>query len=200
MKKGFIGLVFIAIVLMSIVAGTGYATTISYNATADNAFYMYLSNSLTDQGTLIGSGYNWGATYSGSATLLSTDKTQYLQVYGVDWGAPASFIGDFTLSDSNFKFTNGTQNILSNTSDWFVSATGYGAGPNVATGHGNNGVGPWGLHSDISAGAQWIWTDNPGGVAYISTPIFTTVTPVPLPSAILLLGPGLVVMRKRFKK
>jgi hypothetical protein len=203
MKKSFIGLVFIAIVLMFIMAGTGYATNISYKATADNVFSAYISDSSDEQGTLIGSGNNWGATYSGSGTL-STGITQYLHIYGYNSGGPASFIGDFTLSDSNFKFANGTQSLLSNTSDWFVSATWYGAGPNVVTSYGNNGVTPWGSHPAISANAKWIWTNNSSGTyAYISTPITATVSPVPLPSAILLLGPGLaglVVMSKRFKK
>jgi hypothetical protein len=200
MKKGIISLVFIVILLMFIVTVSGHATTISYKATVDNTLYMFISTSPTVQGTQIGYGNNWTTTYSGSA-ILTPGITQYLQVYGINTGGPAGFIGDFTLSDSNFKFANGTQSLLTNTSDWFVSETGFGIGPNLVTGFGANGVSPWSTRSGISTSAQWIWTNNYyGAFAYISTPITAAV---PLPSAILLLGPGLIglaTIRKRFKK
>ena len=103
----------------------------------------------------------------------------------------ASFIGDFTLSDANFKFVNGIQYLVTNATDFFVSATGFDIPPNVVTDYGGNGVEPWGSHSAIDPNARWIWTDsNSGAYAAISTPIFPAA--VPLPGAVWLLGSGLV--------
>jgi hypothetical protein len=184
--------VLLAGVLALALVTTSQATSISFYATADNQFTMYLSTNPTVAGTQIGSGTDWSTTYSGSGTL-TPGVTNYLQVYGVNAGAEAGFIGQFTLSDTDFEFANGTQYVLSNATDWFVSATGYNAAPNVATDEGQNGVGPWFTRPNIDTNARWIWTDVPtGDKAYISIPIYSTFTPVPLPPAVLLLGSGLI--------
>ncbi len=190
MKKWLVSFAVIALLCTGLLASSGQATTLSYNATCDNAFYMYISTDPSVLGTLFGSGNNWGATYSGSVALIP-GVTQYLQIVGENWGGPASFIGDFTLSDANFSFVNGAQYLVTNINDFFVSATGFYLPPNVATDWGHNGIGPWGFHPAIDAGARWIWTDDYDGAAAF---IVTVLTPIPLPPAALLLGSGLVCL------
>jgi hypothetical protein len=192
MKRRLVGLLLVASLLALTVASAAYATELSFNATCDNGFYMYLSTDPNVQGTQIAYHNDWFTAYSATVTL--NPGTQYLQVYGFDEGGPAGFIGDFSLSDANFHFANGTQSLLTNATDWFVSATAFGATPNVATGYDlNNGTSSvWTVVSGIDANARWIWTaDNNGNdYAYISTPIYSTA--VPLPPAVLLLGSGLI--------
>jgi hypothetical protein len=189
MKKLAFVVMAIALILPFIMASVGHATTISFNATCDNEFYMYLFTPPA-LATQIGYGNNWGTTYSGSATL-TPGATQYLQVYGINWSGPAGFIGDFTLSDNSFRFVNGTQYLVTNPTDWFVAATGFNVPPNVATSYGTNGVGPWGSRPGIDGSAQWIWTNNSSGTyAYLHTPIYPAA--VPEPSTILLLVSGIL--------
>lgn len=174
-------------------ASAAYATTLSYNATVDDEFYMYLSTDPSVQGNQIAYSSDWTSAYSGSVTL-NPGVTYYLQVHGINSiGGAAGFLGAFSLIDNNFSFANGGQYLLSNAADWFVSATAFGAGPNVATGYDlNNGTSAvWTEVSGIDANARWIWTSSSGGYeAYISTPIYSAA--VPLPPAVLLLGSGLI--------
>jgi len=189
MKKRLLILALMAMLCTGLMASSGQATNLSYDATCDNEFNMYISTSPTVQGTLFGSGGDWGTTFTGS-TALTPGVVNYLQVYGINWGGPASFIGDFTLSDSNFKFANGTQYMLTNGNkpQWYVSASGYYQPSNDLTVWGINGDGPWGPRPGIDTSANWIWTsDYTGTYAFIST----AITPVPLPPSVLLLGSGL---------
>jgi len=55
------------------------ATTLFFNATCDNAFYMYISTNPMDTGTQFGYGNDWAKTYSGSVALIP-GVTQYLHV------------------------------------------------------------------------------------------------------------------------
>jgi hypothetical protein len=113
MQRRMISMMFIALVLAFAMASTGQATTLAVNATADNEFHMYLNTNPGVAGTEILNGNNWGYTYTAIAAPLIAAPTQYLQVYGFNSGGPASFIGDFTLSDTGFKFANGTQYMAS---------------------------------------------------------------------------------------
>jgi hypothetical protein len=189
-----LGLALMAMLFTGLMASPGQATTLSYAATCDNEFWMYISTSPTIQGTMIGSGTDWGTTYTGSATL-TPGVTYYLQVLGINLGEQDGFIGDFTLSGTSFKFANGTQYMVTNanTAQWFVSpdlATGYYQSPNSVTDYGVNGTGPWGTRPGIDITANWIWNPNSYNsydLAYIST----AITPVPLPPSVLLLWSGL---------
>ena len=60
MKKHVFGLMVITIMLAFIFAPGAHATTLSFNATTDNAFYMYISTSPTVSGTQIAYGSDWG--------------------------------------------------------------------------------------------------------------------------------------------
>jgi hypothetical protein len=192
MKRRLIGLVLVASLLALTVASAAYATDLSFDSTCDNGFYMYLSTDPNVQGTQIAYHNNWFTAYSDTVTL--NPGTQYLQVYGFDQGGPAGFIGNFSLSDTNFYFANGTQSLLTNTTDWVVSATGFGPPTVAPTAYGiNDGLGPtWTVVPGIVTNASWIWTaDNWGNdSAFFSTPIYYAA--VPLPPAVLLLGSGLI--------
>jgi hypothetical protein len=194
MKRRLVGLLLVASLLALTVASAAYATDLSFNATCDNGFYMYLSTDPNVQGTQIAYHNDWFTAYSDTVTL--NPGTQYLHVFGFDQGGPAGFIGDFSLSDTNFYFANGTQSLLTNTTDWVVSATGFGPPTVVPTyfGLNNGGNGTWSIVSGIVTNASWIWTaDNNGNdSAYFSTPIYSTS--VPLPPAVLLLGSGLLTI------
>ena len=80
---------------------------------------------------------------------------------GIDLcGPPSAFIGDFTLSSTNFWFANMTQSLVTNATDWTVSPTGFNVSPGTPADFGANGVGPWGTRPGISASAHWIWASG----------------------------------------
>ena len=81
MKRRLLGIALVAGLLALSLVGQGYADTLSFNATCDDAFVMYLSTTSGVAGTPIGSGANWRTTYSGSGTLNNV-AVQYLQVDG----------------------------------------------------------------------------------------------------------------------
>jgi hypothetical protein len=211
MKKRMLSFALMAMLFTGLMASPGQATNISFSATCDNAFYIYISTSPTVQGTQIGYGNDWGTAFTGS-TALTPGVVNYLQVFGANAApSPAGFIGDFTLSDSSFMFANGTQYIVTNANpaQWFVSpdgASGYYQSPNSLTDFGKNGTETWLGHegggpiSGIDTNAHWIWNNlySDSYSAYISTAIY----PVPLPPTVLLLGSGLLGLAgwKRLRK
>ena len=195
---------------LSLTAGlsnTLYATSLSSSLNVDNYFSLYVSADDTQLGTLIGSGENWPTTYSFSSGLTA-GVTSYIHVVAQNESGPAGFLGSFTLSDSNFKFANGTTSLTTNATDWKVNNTGFGGTfTSAVISGGTNGVGPWwGNAAGNSPTAQWIWSTNAQDnapdheFAYFST----TVTAVPEPEtfAMLLAGLGMLgaVARRRKQK
>lgn len=188
---------------LALSAGAG-ATTLSGKATADNAFWAYVSTSDSVLGTLIGSGDNWGATYSVASGPLASVKEQYLHIVARDYGRPEAFLGEFTLSDAAFSFENGTQSLLTGaTAEWKASAagaSGWLAPTGTPVDRGVNGVGPWGYHRLISGSAHWIWSAEYGtGTTYFSAKIVSSV-PEPETYAMMLAGLGLLGAAARRKR
>ncbi len=204
-KMGF-GLVVCAMSASSVVAG---ATTLSGNLTADNYFQLYLSNSNATLGTLIvnGSTSNWWTPVSFS-TNLTLGQTEYLHV-GVDnVGGPGALLGSFSLSGTGFTFSNGAQNLVTNTTNWLASPVGaYSANysPYVApsltpTSDGVNGVSPWGAMPSINSSAQWLDSGAGYTTTWFSTAINKTAPAVPEPESLVMMMAGLVAIRSLVKR
>ena len=176
------------------------ATTLTSVLNVDNQFQVYLSTDDSVQGTSFGSGTNWPTSYTHSTTLVD-GVTNYLHIAAQDVGGVAGLLGSFSLSDSDFSFSNGTQSLLSGDAGLRVSETGWGGYTDTTT-IGTNGIAPWGFQSAHSSRALWVWSDdnlNDNNV-YFSVEISFDGSPiappsaVPLPAGFPLLLAGLGVM------
>lgn len=175
-------------------AGTAFGQVdLRARVNVDNAFTAYLSDTAGVQGTAFLTGNSWGTTFDGTI-VINAPGTYYLQVLAQDFGLPEMFMGLFELNDASATFSNGTQSLFTETTDWVVSSTGF-AGPFVTPADlGPNGAGPWGNFSYAGPGAHFIW--HPQAV----TPVYfqTVITVVPAPASIVMLGGvGLAGLRRR---
>ena len=206
------------------------ATTLGGTLTVDNAFFAYISTSDSTRGTLVASGTNWPTPGSFSGFTLTAGQNYFLHIEGINQGIQGSFIGQFTLSDTGFQFANGSQTLLTDTTDW---RGGYINGNSAATeqtwvmptgttfSEGLDGVSPWGTISASFTGADFIWPTDPssdpggpaagqGGVCGFCTVAFSTTifsqsapTGVPEPVTVSLFGAGLagaIALRRKAKK
>ncbi len=166
--------------LYAVPEGFGYSTQdnadLSVNISADDGFYMYVSTDDAEQGNFIGANANWQVV-SQFYVDLQENTTNYLHIFAEDGGAIAGLIGDFTLNDVNFEFSNQSQFITTNPEHWQVSLTGFGENYSTPMSRGVNGVGPWGSYTaSIDASAQWIW--EPGGCINCSAYFSIAINPV----------------------
>jgi MSHA biogenesis protein MshQ len=187
MKKRLFKSALFALALGAVMFNQAQATVLSYNISMDNGFEVYLSTDNSTAGTLLGSGNWWPTTYNGSSFTLTPGQDYYLHVYGYDEGGMAGFLGQFTLSGTDHVFVNGTNNLLTNTSDWQASSTGWNT-YSTPTSWGINGVGPWGTLPNIDGTATWIWSGDAD--ANNNSYFTTTIQAVPEPSSTMLLGLG----------
>jgi hypothetical protein len=187
MKKRLFKSALFILALGAVMFNQAQATVLSYDISMDNGFEVYLSTDNSTAGTLIGSGNDWPTTYNGSSSTLTPGQTYYLHVYGYDQGGIAGFLGQFTLSGTDHVFANGTNNQLTNTSDWQASSTVWNT-YSTPTSWGTNGVYPWGTRPNIDSTATWIWSDDADAIdnAYFTT----TIQAVPEPSSAMLMGLG----------
>ena len=179
--------------------GSAHATLISGGLNVDNGFIAYLSTDDNSAGTQISSGFDWPATIGFSGVSLSSGQDYYLHVYGYDVGGIAGFLGEFDLTGLDHTFSNGGTNLVTNTTDWLVSTSGWGSYTSP-TDLGLNGAGPWGFRPGVDASASWIWSSDPhnDNGAYFTTMI--SAVSVPEPTSILLLMVGLFGLMTMQKK
>ncbi len=175
-------------------------TYLKADMTVDNGYSLYLSTDDSTLGTLVGKDSDWYGAESYKFTLVP-GVTNYLHVKADDWGVIAGFIGGYSLSNSDFHFSNGTQNLTTNAEDWKVSKTGFGSNYETPTAIGKNGVSPWGSFATIPGNAAWIWTNSGMDTyttRYFSAPVFAGALPEPATISFLVLT-GLAVWSRRRK-
>ena len=183
--------------------------TLSGDATADNAFYVYLSTSPSTLGTLLSNGNDLTTAPSFSA-FLTSNQTYYLNVEAINYGGPGGFIGSFTLTGPNFQFANGGQTLSTDTTNWSGIYNNVNSNPTLSqpwvtpTGGGvAHMTYPWGTPSGIASGALWIWPSDSSSAGLscdyctvdLQTVItYTGVSATPLPAALPLFASGLGAM------
>jgi MSHA biogenesis protein MshQ len=135
------------------------ASTLSGNLTADDEFDVFISTNDNLAGTYLGSGNNWRNTYTFSQNLVD-GQDYYFHIFAKNNLSDAGFLGQFQLSGPDHVFPNDQTTVLTNTTDWKVSKTGWSGYVNASTRNGNNGVSPWGTRPFISASATWLWSNT----------------------------------------
>lgn len=177
-------------------AGAASAQQLTAYMTVDNEFVAYVSTDDTINGTQFLTGNNWPSTHIGNY-VFPGPGTYYLHVFARDLGRPEMFIGRFELDSPFATFVNNSQTLVTNSTDWLVSSTGFGSNYVAPLDIGANGIGPWGFFPQMTASARFIWhsaTPVPNPV-YFSTKI--EVVPTPGTMALALMGAGLLARRRR---
>jgi len=201
----------VALAILSMSLGTlASATTISGNTTTDNAFFVFISTNNSVLGTQIAAGNSWPTTFSIGPSALTPGVTNYLQFESINYGGPAGFIGDFTLSDAGFHFANGTQSVSTDTTNWAgiynssnstVAVQPWVVPTGGVVSFGANGVSPWGTRPGINSSTVWIWPNDANSLPSGSACQFCTVdfsiaispasSAVPEPGTLIMFGAGL---------
>lgn len=189
------------VVVASVLSMSAHAGLISGNLNVDNEFSAYISTNDNVAGTLVSTGTNW--TVTNNFTFSLTEGVDYfLHVNAIDRGYLAGFLGDFTLTGASHLFSNGSNSVLTNATDWKVSTIGWNS-YSQATSYGANGVSPWGGRTGVDASAQWIWSDTNVVNGPIDSDVYFTIAinavsapanlnQVPEPSSIAILGLALL--------
>lgn len=182
----------VALACAALLPAVASATDLSGALSVDDQFTLYLSTDDDVAGTPLLSGAPWFVTFTLAATALGPAPVYYLHVMATDTGAPGSFLASFTLSDARYRFANGTQSLVTNTTDWTVRSTGFDGTDAAPISRGLNGVAPWSTRPGIALDAEQIWSsDNCGSCTrYFSTPI----TAVPEPATWALFGLGMAAV------
>jgi hypothetical protein len=180
-----------------------HATTLSAEMTVDDAFFAYLGTSPSSLDTLVASAIGWTTPVSFTSFSLTPGQTYYLNIEAFNYSGRGALLGQFTLSDANFQFLNGTQFLKSN-----IDVGVYGSYNNSSSNptllpwvqptgsvvsYGVNGDSPWGTFLGIDATAMWIWPTDANNcdhcIVDFSVPILASETP--LPAALPLFATGL---------
>ncbi len=180
---------------LTLMLGTGTtanATILTGGLNVDNSYTAYISTSDSVAGSMLSGAINWADTQSLGTVNLVAGQDYFLHIEANNITGPAGFLGDFSLSGIDHEFANGNTFLTTNTTDWLVSALGWG-GYGAATSYGTNGVSPWGNRTGVDSSAEWIWLPGVQNYqsAYFTTKI-TAVSPVSAPTTVLLLAAGLL--------
>lgn len=195
MKKLIAATLYASAFAASFASATPVSTTLTSSIRADNSYVIYLSTDNTTAGTSFGTFENWTAVAS-NTTTLTAGLDYYLHIYAHDTGGIGGLLGQFSLTGTDFSFSNGTQSLLTNTTNWAANSTGFAATyttPTAATATDINNS--WGTTPAINSNAKWIWSGNNQDVndVYFTTKITYNApsTSVPEPGSLALLGLGL---------
>lgn len=189
--------------LAAVLAGSSMMTqaaSLSGSYTADDYAKVYLSTDLVADASEIISDKQtlWGSTESFSSVILTPGQNYYLLVLARNaFGGPAMFVGDFALTGDGFKFSNGGQTLLTNTTNWTVNESGFGAAGQTPVSLGTNAsLQIWGARPAISGDAEAVWAyyadwaNGYNGPAYF----VTQIKAVPEPAAFAMFAAGLGVL------
>ncbi|MBX3111369.1 MAG: PEP-CTERM sorting domain-containing protein [Fimbriimonadaceae bacterium] len=188
------------------IAAVSSATTLTLRANADDFLTAYLSTDDSVAGTafLTKEDSTWQTGPVQQSVTLVDGVTNYLHIRARDsFGAPSMLVGEASIDNNDFWFGNLTQNLLTNTTDWTASLTGFGVNDLSPVDVGANGSGPWGATggAGIDAAARLIWTtplgQQPGGdTGYYTAVIHTDAVPEPV-SLLGLAAAGFLARRRR---
>ncbi len=176
--------------LCSLLAVPAAATTLTCTMTADDNFMFYVSTDDSVPGTFLGQGTGTDVppSWQTSCTFvcdLTPGVTNYLHVRAWDvHGVKAGFLGEFSLSDPNFHFLNGTQHMVTDPTFWKISDSNFGVGYTTPDSFGLNN---WDTDpyyeriSGIVGDAQWIWSNHGNDLAlrFLSSAMIPAGAPEP---------------------
>lgn len=202
MKAKFILMFIVAVIYICM--PTMAVTTLTVDMTVDDNFDLYISTDDNQLGTYIGSGTGtyeppgWRQAYTFTHDL-TPGVINYIHVVGWGiYGTRAAFLGEFALSNSDFFFENGTQELFTESINWNISDVGFGQSyytPDDLVM--NDGSENWQAIPGISYYANWIWSND--GYDLTTRYFSTAITPIPAPGAIILgsIGAGFVRWMRR---
>jgi hypothetical protein len=174
--------------LCSLLAAPAAATTLTCTITADDDFMFYVSTDDNVPGTFLGQGTGTDVppSWQTSCTFvfdLTPGVTNYLHVRAWDvHGVKAGFLGEFSLSDPNFHFLNGTQHLVTDPAFWKISDSNFGVAYTTPDSYGLNNwdTDPYYQRiSGIVGDAQWIWTNH--GNDFATRFLSSAVVPIGAP-------------------
>ena len=162
----------------------------------DNQHWVYLSTDDNTQGNLLSSGSNWALTETFSTNLVAgTDY--FLHIRGKNATNISGFLGEFNLTGSEHLFSNDLDKVLTNTSDWQVSTSGWNNYVNASMVNGTNGVAPWFNIAGVDSSATWIWTTDAQNDNQVYFSLAITATDVPEPSTLAIFALALMGLASR---